>query len=122
RREPLRVVPAGPPDLVRRSVEDVENIGRLAIADFDADGIDEDELVDPVAARNRELRRQPAAERKADQRRLLPRQVFENLQVEMHEVVYRVEILGPRGMAKARSGRCDHLALPGEKIDKARFG
>src|SRR5262249_50884014 len=46
----------------------------------------------------------------------------EDCEVEVHEVIDRVEILGPGRMAKAWRGRCRDLAMAAEKIEKDRLG
>jgi hypothetical protein len=70
RRPARRIVPHPPPHLGRRRVEDVEDVGRLSVADLDAERVDEDEAIEPAAIR-RDLRGQPATERQADDRHLL---------------------------------------------------
>src|SRR4029453_14188704 len=59
---PPGVVPASPQHFLRRGVEDVEDVRRLAVADLDAERVDEHELVDPVAALDADLGGEPAAE------------------------------------------------------------
>ena len=93
---------------------------RLAVADLDADRVDEDQPVELVAARDRDLGRQPAAERQPDQRDPLERQLVEQRQIEMHEIIDRVEIGRPLRVAEARRGRRDDLGLAAEQVEKPR--
>src|SRR5215813_12546245 len=86
-------------------VEDVEDIGRLAVAELDAERIDQHQAVEPVRAGGGDLGGEPAAERGADQRDLPVRQRVEELAVEVDEVVDRFEVAGPRRGAEARMRR-----------------
>src|SRR5712691_4000949 len=120
--DPDRFAPAAPADLVGRSVEDVEDVRRLTIAHFDADRIDEDELVQPMAACRANLRGEPTAEGEPEQRHLVVRQRVESCEIEMHQVIDRIEILGSRRMAEPGMCRDDELAVAAEKIEKGRLG
>src|SRR6516165_9906508 len=71
-----------------------------------------------MAARRRDLRGEPAAEREAEQGDLVAQQRVECGEVEMYQIVDRVEILGPRRLPEARGGGRDYLALPAEQIEK----
>src|SRR5690348_5849896 len=65
-RGPLRgLVPAAAPHLGGRGVEHVEDVGRLAVADLDADRVDQDQALHAGRSRRRDLGGQPAAEREA---------------------------------------------------------
>src|SRR5262245_6839792 len=94
-RPAVGVVPAPSHHLARRCVEDVQDVRRLPIADLDAEGIDQDEPVQAMAARHRDLGGQPSAERQPQQRDLPPGQLIEEVEVEVHEIVDRVEIVRP---------------------------
>ncbi len=121
-REAIGVVPAAPAHLVGRFVEDVEDVRRLAVAHFDADRIDEHQLRQPMAARRSHLGSEPAAEGEAEQRQPLARQRIEQGEMEMHQVVDRVEILRPRRVTEPGSRRGDDFDMPPQKIEKRRFG
>jgi len=56
-----------------------------------------------MAARGRDLRRKPAAERKADECHVRAWQRIQHFEVEMNEVVNRVEIPRPRRLTEART-------------------
>ena len=116
-----RVVPAPPPHFGRVGIEHVEDVALLPAADLDADGVDQDQLVDAMARGDGDLGRDPAAERQSDHVDFSAREVVEQRQVEAHEVVHRVEILGPRRMAETGRGGRDHLGMAAEQIEKRRL-
>ena len=57
-----RIVPRPAAHLGRRGVEDVEDVGRLTVADLDAERVHEDEAVETMPTRHRDLGREPATE------------------------------------------------------------
>src|SRR5580704_14676734 len=87
---------------VGMGVENVEDVGRLAVAELDAERIDEHETVEPVRTGGGNFGGEPAPERGADQRDLVIRQPVEERAVEVDEVVDRFETIGPRRGAEAR--------------------
>ncbi len=113
-------MPAAATHLVGRSVEDVEDVRRLAVADLDPEGIDEDQLLQAVAAGGGNFGREPAAEGKPDEGRLVAWQRLEHGEMEMDEVVDGVEIRRPRRLAKAGGGGCRDLGMPAEEVEKRR--
>ena len=116
-----RVVPAAAADLGRVGVEDVEDIAGLAVADLDADRVDEDQLAQPVAGGDRDLRRQPAAEGQPEQCDPLVGQFVEDGEIEMHQIVDRVEIGRPPGVAEPGRGRGDDLGIAAEQVEERRL-
>ena len=68
------------------------------------------------------LRRQPAAERQPEQRDPLEGQFVDQRQIQMHEVVDRVEIGRPLGIAETRRGRGDDLGLLPSRSRNRAFG
>jgi hypothetical protein len=84
---------------------------RFAVANFDAEGVDEDESVDAVAALDRDFRREPAAKGQAHDVDLSVGQVVQDVEIEVHQVVHRVKIVGACRMAKAGMGRGNNLRL-----------
>jgi len=121
-REPLRIVPALSPHLLRRLVEGVEDVGGLTVADLDAERIDEHQLAEPMAASDRNLRCEPAAERKPDECHLLVRQRIQHFEVEMHEVIDRVEVLRPRRLPKPWSRWRYDLAVAAQQLEEPSVG
>src|SRR5262245_35777903 len=113
-------VPAPALYLSRMDVEDVENVRRLAIADLDPERVDQYEPIDAVAGLDGNLGSQPAPEREAHQRHRLVGPGAEDLQVEVHEIVDRLEVRGPRRIAEARMRRRDDLHVPAEEVEERR--
>lgn len=72
----------------------VEDVAALAIAQLDAERIHQDQPRQTVTARRRDLSREPAPERETHQRHV--RQRLEQVEVEMHQVIDRIEISGTR--------------------------
>jgi len=114
-----RIVPAPSSHLLRRRVEDVQDVGRLSIAQLEAEGVHQDEPVEAVAALHRDLGGEPAAEGESHQRDLRIRQTVEDVQVEMDEVGDGLEVRRAWRMAEAGVGRRDDLGAPAEEIEEA---
>ena len=106
-REAVGVVPAAAAHLVGRFVEDVEDVRGLAVADLDAERIDQDQLVDAMAAGGGDLGREPAAKREA----------------EHGDLVARQRVAAPRGRdgrdRKPCRNRCGRGELPNPGADGA---
>src|SRR6266478_4024083 len=111
-------MPAPPLNLLRRRVEYVQDVGCLSVTDFDAERVDQAEPVEPVATLDGQLGREPAAEREAHQRRLLVRQRVEKIQVEVDEVVDRLEVRRARGSPEAGVRGGDDLGMTAEHFQK----
>mgnify|MGYP003343184349 CR=1 FL=1 len=60
-RKPIRVMPAPEPDFIGPFIENIENIGRHGVADFDAQGVHQHQLLDPLAEFDRNFSGQPSA-------------------------------------------------------------
>src|SRR3989441_10069156 len=114
------IVPAAPLHFLRRGVEDVENVRGLAIADLDAECVHEDELVQTMTARDGHFRREPAPEGQSDEGHLLVRQRLEDVKIEMHEIVHRLEPRRARRPAEAGVRGRDDLGVAAEQRQKAR--
>ena len=99
----------------------MDDVALLASAQFDADWIDENQPVELCRTASRDLGGDPAAKRKPDHRDLAGKRV-EHFAIEMDEVIHRVEILGPRRLAKARMRRRNDFAVLGEAVEKRRVG
>src|ERR1044071_9568129 len=97
-----RVVPAAAPQLRRVDVEDVENVACRGAAELDAEGMHQDQLRRPPAPRDSHFRRKPAAEGKSEQREFVVWQLVEDSEIEMDEIVDRIEIRRPLRIAKPR--------------------
>src|SRR6516162_1520915 len=65
------------------------------------------------------LRGQPATKRKADQRRPFAGQRFEDLKIEMHEIIDGVEILRPRRIPEPGTSRRNDFSMSPEQFEKA---
>jgi hypothetical protein len=114
-RRPLaRIMPAPPLHLLGRGVEDVQDVGRLAIADLDAKRVHENEPLDPVAALHRNFRREPTAEGQPHKCHPLVRQRLENVEIEVDQVIDRVKIRRAHRVAKARVRGGNDLRPPAE--------
>ena len=114
-----RVPPAPLRHVARVRVEDVENVRRLAPADLEAERVDQHEFLDAVAGGGGHFRGEPAAEREADDARLLAEPV-QQLEIEMHEVVHMAHIVGPRRAAEAGARGRNDLEAPRQKVEKRR--
>src|SRR6266849_5360403 len=75
-----------------------------------------------MAACRADLRGEPAAEGEPEQRHLVARQRVESGEIEMHQVIDRIEILGSRGLAEPGMRRDDELAIATEKNENGRLG
>ncbi len=64
-----------------------------------------------MAALDRDFRRQPAAEGKAHEVDLAVGQLIENVEIEMYQVVYSVEIVRASRMTETRMGRGNDFYL-----------
>src|SRR5262249_42382720 len=93
----------------------------LAIADLDAERIDEDKFIESMAARRGDFGSEPAAKREPNQSDLSGGQHIKRGEIEMHQVVNRVEILVPRRVAKAGGRGCNNLAVASEQLEKRRL-
>src|SRR5215469_5019112 len=122
RRPAPRIVPAPAPYLRGSGVEHVEDVGGLAVADLDAHGIDEDELLEPIRAAHGHLGGEPAAERQAHERDLLERQPLQRLQIESYEVVHGVEVIRTWRMTETWMRGRDDLGVGGQEVEHARLG
>jgi hypothetical protein len=111
-------VPAPPLHFLGRSVEDVQDVRRLAIAHLDPECVHEHQPVEPVAALHRQLGGKPATEREAHQGQLLVRQRVEEFEIEMDEVVDRFEVLRARGAAEPGVRGRNDLGVPTEHFQK----
>src|SRR5262245_61290306 len=120
RRPFRRVVPAPPLHLLRRRVEDVQDVRRLAIADLETERVHEDETVDAMAALHRDFRGEPAPEGQPHHRDFLVGQRLEDVEIEVHEIVHGLEIPGALRVAESGMRRGDDLGAPAEQIEKRR--
>ena len=113
-----RVVPHRLPNLGRMGVEHVEDIGRLAVADLDAEAVHQHQLVHAPGRAQRQLGRQPATEGGADQRDLA-RQRLQQRDIEVQQVVDTLKVLRPRAAAEAGVGGRDDLHPPAQQVQPA---
>src|SRR2546427_821856 len=113
------IVPAPPLHFQGRGVEDVEDVRGLAIADLDAEGVHEDELVQTMTALDGHFRREPAPEGQPDERHLLVRQSLEDVQIEVRQIVDRLEARRARRPAEARVRGSDDLGVAAEQLQEA---
>jgi len=107
-------VPAPPLNLLRRGVEYVEDVRGFAVADLDAEGVDQNEPVEPMTALDGELGRKPPAEGQSDQGHLLVGQRLEEVEIEVDEVVHGLEIRRARRSPEAGVGGGDDLGVMAE--------
>src|SRR2546425_9688415 len=114
------IVPAPPLHFQGRGVEDVEDVRGLAIADLDAERVHEDELVQTMTALDGHFCREPAPEGQPDERHLLVRQSLEDVQIEVRQIVHRLEPRRARRPAEARVRGSDDLGVPAEQLQEAR--
>jgi Asp-tRNA(Asn)/Glu-tRNA(Gln) amidotransferase A subunit family amidase len=117
-REALRIVPAAGDHFTRVPVEDVENVGGFAIAHLDAQGVDKDQSVDSRRTLQRDLGREPAAERQSHECETRRREPVDELDVELHKIVDRTKIVGTRGAAETRMRRRDDLRIVRKSADE----
>src|SRR6185369_15060753 len=97
--------------------KDVDDVTRVPCADLDADRIGKHEMRKPGRRLDRNLCRDPGAERYPDNDRVLEVEVIEQIEVEIGEVVDGGERLRLLGVAEARMARCDHACMPGKLVD-----
>jgi hypothetical protein len=98
----------------------MDDVALLAAAELDPHRIDQHQPVELRMAAGRDLGREPAAERKPDQRRPAGDRV-EHVAADVHEVVHRVEFRRQRRGPETRQRRRDHLAVLGEHVEKRRL-
>jgi len=90
-------------------------------AELDTDRIGQDQLRDFAAGGDGDLGGEPSAEGKAQKRHLVIGQLVEHGEVEMDEVVDRVEVRRAFGVAEAGRGGGDELSLLAEQVEKRRL-
>jgi hypothetical protein len=73
-----------------------------------------------MTARGGDLRGEPTAEGEAEQGDFRLRQGFEKVEIEVHEVVHRVETLRARRIAEAGMRGGDDLGAAAQQIQEAR--
>ena len=100
------------------SVEDVEDVRRLPVAELDAERADKHEAVEPVRTGGRDLRGEPAAERGAHERDLVIRKAVNELAVEVDEIVHRFETIGPGRRPETRMRRRQDEGSLGQSLEE----
>ena len=75
---------------------DIDDIARLAVAELNADGVDQDELRDPVRALGRQLGGDPAAERDTNDDQIFQPQILDQVEIAIGDIVDRRHVLRPR--------------------------
>jgi len=89
----------------------------LATADLDADGVAEHEVGEPGGALDRDLRRDPSAERDADQRDLCKIERMDEVEIEIGEVVDAIEGFGRLRAAEPGMDRGEEARLCGKPFE-----
>src|SRR5579862_3147128 len=85
----------------------IENIARLAIADLDAESVDENEMREARGILHCDLGRDPAADAGADDRDVAQIERLEQIEIEISEIVDVIELRRNLGATIARMRRCD---------------
>lgn len=119
-RAPGRIMPCAPVQLGGRGIEEMRDVAFLAAAELDPDRVDQNQPVELAMPAGRDLGGDPAAERKADQGRAFGRNRVEHAQIDMNEIVHRIEITRARRVAEPRVRRGNDFPMFSEQIEKSR--
>ncbi len=98
--------------------EDVRNVTGLPIADLDAHGSHQNEAGQAVGTLDGHLGRDPSTERGADHHHVAQIARGQQVEVEIGEIVDRVDAVNVRRMTEAGMRRGKHLAVRGQQVQK----
>src|SRR5580700_11247742 len=104
-----------------RGVEQIEDVAALAVTELDAERVHQNQSRQSMTARRRDLCGEPPAEGKSEQGHLFVGQRLEQVEIKTHQIVYGVEVSGPRRVAESRMRRRDDLGVRGKQTDERRL-
>ncbi len=110
------------PELVLGNGEDIDDVALLAIADLDADRIGEHEMGEAFGRFDRDLGRDPAAERHPHHDHVAQVELVEQIEIEIGEIVHGRERPRLLGAPEARMRRRQHPVARGEPRQRGRVG
>jgi hypothetical protein len=109
-------------DLQRMQGEDVGDVACLAVAHLDAERAHEHESGQTVATPHRDLRRDPSAQRAADQHDVAQIALGQKVQVEVREIVDGVDAVDLGRESEARVRRGEDAGVAGHEVQIRRGG
>ena len=109
-------------ELVLGDGEDIGDVALLAAADLDADRVGEHQMRHPRRRLDGDFRRDPAAERHAHDGEVVERELVDEVEIEIGEVVDAIERLRRLRAAEAGMGRRQHARAGGEGVEHRRIG
>src|SRR5262249_10109586 len=98
----------------RMDVPDILDVPIHGAADFDARGVDKDELGKEAVVLGGHFQRQPSAERKADRRQFLDIQALQQIEIDVADVVRRLDPVRPFRPAETGRRGNDQLVISGK--------
>jgi len=111
-----------PQDLVGMEREDVGDVPRLAVADLDAQRRHQHQPRHAGRALHRHLGGNPATQRATDHHRVAGVELRQEIEIEVGQVVHRVEAVDLRRVAVPRMRGRDDAAVSRQRLEHRRVG
>ena len=97
---------------------DIGDVALLAAAELDAERVDQHKPAEPRVRAHRDFERDPAAERGADQERVVESEAVQQVEIEIGDVVHAAEPCRARGRAKPGMARRDDPPAPRQAVEQ----
>ena len=118
----LGIVVGEPVDLALPGGENIDDVALLAVAELDPDRVGEHQVRKAFGRFDRDLRRDPAAERHARQDHVAQVQCVHDIEIEIGEIVDRGHGARQFAAPETRMGRRDQRKRSGKLLDHAVGG